>query len=258
MRRAIVSLVVVMFIIPAAQGQDWRDQRIELIGSLGTTQLFGDIGGYTPGTNILGIKDIQLSQTRFNISLGGNYRFMQDLNGRINFTYGMFSSSDEKGSNVDRGFTSTTNFFEFTLMGEYYFIKNRVENLYNFSRKRSIRNRPGKMAGPIYRSGFLSRIDMYAFTGVGGISFSVKGNDALVDRGIEEGGFAMVLPVGLGAKYVYSPELSFGVELTGRLSFTDSLDGYTSDYSDHNDQYHFFNFTATYKLPTRTKFGRRR
>lgn len=251
MKKAIVSLVVIMVAAATVNGQLWKVQRLELTGAIGTTQIFGDIGGYTPGDNVLGIKDIQLSETRFNIGIGANYRIWQDLNARVNLTYGMLSSDDVKGSNIDRAFASTTNFFETTLMGEYYFIKNRVENSYNFSRKNALRNRPRKLDGPMFRGTFMARMDMYIFTGIGAVSYSVKGNDALeAHDGFKDGGMTMIIPIGLGAKYVYSPELSFGAEFTGRFAFTDYLEGYTSIYSEHNDIYHFLNFTATYKFDT--------
>ncbi len=252
--------MVVLFAVSVAHGQLWKVQRMEFTGAIGTTQIFGDIGGYTPGDNVLGLKDIQLSETRFNIGIGANYRIWQDLNARINLTYGMLSSDDSKGSNVDRAFASTTNLIETTLMGEYYFIKNKVENSYSFSRKSSLRNRPRRLEGPMFRGTFMARVDMYAFTGVGFATWKVKGNDALVARGMVESGTTAVIPLGLGAKYVYSPEFSFGVEFTGRFTFTDYLEGYTSIYSEHNDIYHFLNFTATYKLDTfrkRTMIGKK-
>ncbi len=62
-----------------------------------------------------------------------------------------------------------------------------------------------------------------------------------------------VIPVGLGSTLVYSPNFNFGVELAGRYSFSDNLDGYTSQYSSANDVYYFFNFTITYKLKTGAK-----
>ena len=66
-------------------------------------------------------------------------------------------------------------------------------------------------------------------------------------------GFAAVIPVGLGTTLIYSPDINFGVEFGGRYSFSDYLDGYTSQYSSSNDVYYFFNFTFTYKLKTGPK-----
>ena len=55
------------------------------------------------------------------------------------------------------------------------------------------------------------------------------------------------------ATLIYSPNINFGIELAGRYSFSDYLDGYTSQYSSSNDVYYFLNFTITYKLKTGPK-----
>jgi hypothetical protein len=81
-------------------------------------------------------------------------------------------------------------------------------------------------------------------------SIIVKGNDALVAFNMKNSGFTGVIPGGFGATLIYSPNLNFGVEVGGRYTFTDFLDGYTSQYSKANDVYYFLNFTVTYKLKT--------
>ena len=77
-----------------------------------------------------------------------------------------------RGSNEDREFEASTNFFEPALIGEYYFVKNKAENSYLFSKGR------GKGFGSILKS-----LDFYAFTGIGGFNYSVKGNDDLENHG---------------------------------------------------------------------------
>jgi hypothetical protein len=46
------------------------------------------------------------------------------------------------------------------------------------------------------------------------------------------------------------PDYNVGLELGGRYTFSDYLDGYTSQHSRSNDVYYFFNVTFTYKLLT--------
>ena len=48
----------------------------------------------------------------------------------------------------------------------------------------------------------------------------------------------------------YSPDFNFGVEIGGRYTTTDYLDGYSSQYSKSNDVYYFLNVTVTYKMKT--------
>ncbi len=258
MRKAIISFTLLILAVGLANGQLWKTQRIELTAGFGPTHFFGDIGGFTGTENYLGLRDITIAQTRFNVSLGANYRIWEDLNARINLNYAMFNSNDKRGSNVARGFVSTTNALETSFLGEYYFIKNRAERSFNFSRKGGIRNRPRSTAFQSVITDFFTRFDMYAFTGLGGLAYSVSPNEALAERDLRQGGFTMVWPLGIGAKYIYSPDLNFGLEFGGRYAFSDYVDGYTSQFSKHNDIYYFLNVTATYKLPTIPRYMKRR
>jgi hypothetical protein len=241
MRKVVLSSAMFILLISFANAQAlWKTKRVELTAGLGTTQFFGDIGGFTPEDNILGFKDMTFKQTRFNFSFDITYRIIQDANLRLNLAYGMFKANDERGSNIARGYESTTTLFEPTIIGEYYIIKNRTEGSFLFSRGRggSLRN-------------FFETLDFYLFTGVGGLSYNVKGNDKLVAHpGFTEGGFTAVIPAGIGINMIFSPEFNFGVELGGRYSFSDYLEGYTSQYSKSNDVYYFLNVTATYKMTT--------
>ena len=250
MKRTLISLALLSLVVTVAEGQFWRTQRLELMAGIGPTQFFGDIGGYTPSENVLGLKDFSLKQTRFNISLGANYRLLQDVNLRFNLAYGLFSADDIIGSNITRGYRSTTNFFETALLGEYYFLKNSAENSFLFSRKNILRFRPRTWDPRSIGSRFIARIDMYVFGGVGGLGFAVNGNEALAARGIKDGGFAVVIPGGLGVKYNFSPEFNLGAEFCGRYSFSDYLEGYTSQFSQYNDVYYTLNLTMTYKFDT--------
>jgi hypothetical protein len=218
-------------------------RRYEASAGFGPTQFFGDIGGFSKTENILGIRDLSFMQTRFDLNVNFKYRITQDINVRLSGTFGFLHASDARGSNESRGFKSAISIFEPALIGEYYFIKNKAENSYLFSKggRRGI-------------GGLFQSLDFYVFTGFGGLSYSGNPNDKLKEKqtldGIKPSGFTSVIPVGLGTTLVYSPDFNFGVEFGGRYSFSDNLDGYTSQYSSSNDVYYFFNFTVTYKLKT--------
>lgn len=238
MRRYILLLSILISLWTSVDAQQlWRTKRVELTGSLGTTMFFGDIGGFTPTENALGFKDLILTNTRFNVSGDITYRATRDVNVRLNLAYGMFHSSDEKGSNEQRALESTTSFFEQAIIGEYYFIKNRSEGSYLFNKRR----------GSGLKT-FFESLDFYIFTGIGGIAYNVSGNDET--RIKAENGFTAIIPVGVGVNMITTPEFNFGLELGGRYSFSDYLDGYTSQYSESNDVYYFLNVSFTYKLPT--------
>jgi hypothetical protein len=224
------------------QGQLWKMKRWETVVGFGPSFFFGDIGGYTQGENLLGFKDLSINQTRFNFNFDIKYRISTKFNTRLSFTYAFFHAADIKGSNENRDFEATMSGIEPALLFEYYFVKNKAERSYLFSKGR------GTGFGSILRS-----LDFYAFTGIGGLKYTVKGNDNLANIGYDPGGFDAVIPYGIGATLIYSPNYNFGVEFGGRYLNSDYLDGYTSQYSNSNDVYYFLNFTITYKLKTGPK-----
>jgi hypothetical protein len=240
MKRSLLILILFSVLSQLSEAQLWKLKRYELSGGLGPTFFFGDVGGYTQGENILGIKDATFLQTRINGDISFKYRISQTVNARMSISGGLLKATDERGSNEERGYEASTAFFEPALIGEYYFIKNRSENSYLFV-----------SSGKRFFSTLFKSLDFFVFTGVGGMMYTVSGNDALEsDPKFNSGGFTAVIPVGVGTNLVYSPNFNFGVEFGGRYAFSDYLDGYTSQYSSSNDVYYFLNFVVTYKVKT--------
>jgi hypothetical protein len=243
MKRSVLTILLFCFIVSLTEAQIWKLKKYEAVIGLGPSFFFGDIGGYSQTKNILGLRDITLLQTRFNLNVNLKYRLTQDINLRFSLTSGFLHATDVRGSNENRGFEASILIVEPALIGEYYFIKNKAENSYLFTKGRDV--------GII---GFIKSLDFYAFTGIGGLGYSIKGNKKLVNYGIKPGGFAAVIPVGIGSTLIYSPNFNFGVELSARYSFSDNIDGYSNpQYSRSNDVYYFLNFTITYKLKTGAK-----
>ena len=243
MKRSFLTILLLCFIVSFTDAQIWKLKRYEAVVGFGPSFFFGDVGGFSQGENILGFKDLTFKQIRFDFNVNLKYRITQNLNVRLSITSGVFHATDVRGSNEGRGFESSTLIIEPALIGEYYFIKNKAENSYLFTK--------GKNTGFI---GMLKSLDFYAFTGIGGLGYSVKGNDKLENFGIDPEGFTAVIPVGIGTTLIYSPNFNFGIEFAGRYSFSDNLDGYSNiQYSRSNDVYYFLNFTITYKLKTGAK-----
>ena len=243
MKRSFLTILLLCFIVSFTDAQIWKLKRYEAVVGFGPSFFFGDVGGYSQGENILGFKDLTFKQIRFDFNVNLKYRITQNLNVRLSITSGVFHATDVRGSNEGRGFESSTLIIEPALIGEYYFLKNKAEDSYLFTK--------GKNVGFI---GLLKSLDFYAFTGIGGLGYSVKGNDKLENFGIDPGGFTAVIPVGIGTTLIYSPNFNFGIEFAGRYSFSDNLDGYSNiQYSRSNDVYYFLNFTITYKLKTGAK-----
>jgi hypothetical protein len=238
MKRSVLLLIIFCLTASFSEAQLWRYKRWEAVGAAGASHFFGDVGGFSRSDNLLGFRDITYRQTRFDINGNLKYRITRTINARISFTCGLLHGIDERGSNEGRDYESTTLIFEPALVGEYYFIKNRAENSYLF------------LTGRKDLWTLLASLDFYVFAGIGGVSFSVNGNDNLVNHGMETGGFSAVIPAGIGATLIYTPNFNFGMELGGRYTFTDYLDGYTSQFSSTNDVYYFLNLAVTYKLKT--------
>jgi Domain of unknown function (DUF6089) len=242
MKRTLVVIILLCMVAHIAISQElWRRQRYEALASIGTTQFFGDVGGFSKSEDILGLKDISFLQTRFNFTLGLKYKILSDLNIRLNLAYGMLHATDARGSNEHRGFEANTSIFEPSLLAEYYFIKSKLGESYLFSSGQRLR------AGNLFSS-----LEFYVFTGLGGLSFNVNRNAALAAKGLTNSGFTGVIPVGLGVNLLFKPEYNLGLELGGRYSFSDYLDAYTSpsQQSNSNDVYYFLNVTFTYKINT--------
>jgi hypothetical protein len=240
MKRSLLVVVIICFAVQLSDAQLWKLRRWEAKAGIGPTFSFPDVGGYTSGENFLGFKDLSYKQTRFDINGNLTYRLSRTFNTRVSLAYIMLHSTDDRGSNEGRQFESTTNIFEPALIFEYFFIKNKYESSYLFMKGKGL-------------WALLSSLDFYAFAGIGGAAYSVNGNDALEGRDLTSNGFSPVIPGGIGATLIYTPNINFGVELGGRYAFTDYLDGYTSQYSEHNDVYYLLNFTVTYKLKTGPK-----
>jgi hypothetical protein len=240
MKRYILILLLLGIIIPVSEAQLWKLKRVEVSGGIGTSTFFGDIGGYSHGKNSWGLKDITFLQTRYNVNLSARYRITQVLNARLSMSYGLLHATDQRGSNQSRGYEASTTIFEPALLGEYYFVKNRAETSYLFNK--------GRGRGMIR---FFRSLDFYAFTGFGGLVYSISPNERLANRGLNRSGFTAVLPLGLGGTLSAYPNLKFGLELGFRYAFSDNVDGYTSQFSSANDVYYFFNLSCTYRLKIR-------
>jgi hypothetical protein len=237
MKRPILIILLLVIVVHVSEAQLWKLKRIELSGGFGTSTFFGDIGGFSHGENSWGFKDITFMQTRYNLNFSAKYRITQVINARVSLSYGLLHATDERGSNETRAYEASTTIFEPSLIGEYYFVKNRAETSYLFNKGR------GKGMIRLVKS-----LDFYAFTGIGGLSYSIDPNDKLAEHGLDSKGFTAVVPLGVGGTLSAYPNLKFGIELGFRYAFTDNLDGYTSQFSSANDVYYFFNLNVTYRL----------
>jgi hypothetical protein len=246
MKRPLLVLLFLPFLYAIglqADAQRWNARRLEASAGLGTSFFFGDVGGFSQGENALGLKDLTWLQTRASGNLSLRFRLIEEANIRLSLSGANLRATDRRGDNINRGYNARTIIFEPALLGEFYFIKNSAENSYLFSRGR----------GSAMRN-FLSSLDFYTFTGFGMAICNVQADESFYDKPeFSRTGsiIAPVIPVGLGATMIYSPDFNFGLELGGRYSFSDYIDGYSNpQFSKARDVYYFLNFTFTYKMST--------
>jgi hypothetical protein len=228
-----------LYQLKAEYNRMWKLKRYELSFGIGSTQFFGDLGGFSRTDNLLGLKDFRLRSTGFNANTSLKYRLLRSFSARVNLASGFFHSTDVGGINENRGFASSTLFFEPTIIGDYHFIKpaGRPSSLFMRSRRNFLRT-------------FFATNDFYLFAGYGGLLYSVRPNDLLSAAETKRRGFTAVIPAGLGINMIYNKFFNFGLELGGRYTFSDYIDGYTSQYSKSNDIYYFLNINIIYKLKT--------
>lgn len=222
----------VSLLFSAADAQSWKDQRYEIIGGVGATQFFGDIGGFTPGDNIAGFRDFSFKHTRLNVNAGLRYRILKDLTARGELAAGFFHSTDERGSNINRNFESRSLFLEPSITAEYYILNRNNRGVY----KNSGAGVP-----------MSSLLNLYVFTGMGALWYDVSPNASLAPRATRMNGCTPTIPLGIGTNLNFTNSINFGAELGRRFLFSDNVDGYSSRFSRFNDAYYFLNFVVSYK-----------
>jgi hypothetical protein len=204
MKRSLLVVIILCVAVQLSDAQLWKLRRWEAQFGVGPSFSFPDIGGYSIGHNFLGFRDLNYRQTRFDINGSLRFRLSRTVNTKLSLTYAMLHATDLRGSNEWREYEANTSLFEPALLLEYYFIKNKYESSYLFMKGKNL-------------WALLSSLDFYAFTGLGGASFTVKQNDALIARGLAEPGstadhgFSLVVPGGLGATLIFNPNLNFGL-----------------------------------------------
>ncbi len=233
-------LFISLFAVSAlfAWSQPWRSTPYEVYGGMGFSNYFGDIGGTSDEDNLYGLKDFELFQTRPSINAGLRYNFHYFFSLNTAITLGWLSGDDEGGRNEARGYTFNTLFFEPSTRIEFSFLKD-----YPFRTRRT--DRRGRIAS-------YSTLSAYAFGGFGGIFFHVMPNEALKERretsNIEHGNAALVIPAGIGLRLGISYETDLGIEIGGRYTTSDYIDGFTSNFSKHNDIYYITTINLIYRF----------
>lgn len=225
--------------------QRWKLQRTEVTGGIGGTHYFGDIGGTADENNWMGLKDIEIVNTRPNINIGGRYRLEEDMSIKANVVFGYLEGDDANSKNEVRNYAFSSTVLEISGQFEYSLIPESIP--VNFS--------IGNVRRGLIRSS--ANLNTYVFLGLGGVFFDVKPLDDLKDsdRFDSSKSMSFVVPVGVGVKYPINNQIHIGFELGGRWTSTDYIDGFTSQFSKHNDIYYFTLLNVVFKIETLNRRG---
>jgi hypothetical protein len=247
-----VPAILFLFLLTTfnLDAQRWKTKRYEAGVGIGTTHIFGDIGGGANSKNWMGLKDIRLDATRPSLDLKIRYRLSDQFATKFSFFYGYGFGSDKgsyhNDSDPPRDMSFNRHILEPSLQLEYYF----------FTEDQRLSS-----AAMYYRRGMGSnytRLGLYLFTGIGSATTFgkiTKNNPAYQfnpeKESIKNSSSTLVIPAGIGVKYMLNPDITLGFELGGRYCFSDYIDGYNPfGYSANKgkDIYYLTSFSAIYKL----------
>ena len=234
-----ISLIIFVFLLFSlnSYSQRWKLKRYEAVVGIGTLNLFTDLG-VSNAESLLGFR---LDFTRPNVYFAARYKFSQDFSGKFGLAYGYGYSQDITNIRIEgtNGFESHTHLIEPSLTAEYYLLKEQRRY-----RSAAIYNRRGMLNN-------YSTFGLYVYGGLGGLyykavyDFTPRENDKT-----KNSGFTLIIPAGIGFKYIYSDKIVFGYEIGPRYVFSDYLDGYKPSASKNNDVYWLTTITIAFKIKT--------
>jgi len=101
-----LKLSIILIIISLSlnsTAQRWKAERSSLIFTTGTANYMGDLGGGSKeAAHFLGVRDIDIQGTRFNVGLGYEYRVWERLSVRTSLSYAQLYGSDKFTDNLIR------------------------------------------------------------------------------------------------------------------------------------------------------------
>ncbi len=221
--------------------QQWKMLRYEAALGIGTTNVYGDLGGAPNATNLLFIRDITFRNTRPTIYTALRYKLDPKMALKFNLDYGYSRNEDFNNSrNEQRQFISITNLIEASVQYEFYFLQEerRLKSAAMFNRRGMVNN--------------YSTIGAYVFAGVGGVVYwsELDVERRPIDIYKPETGITLALPIGVGLKYVLSDQWMLGWELGYRHTLSDFVDGIQTPWSNNNDVYWLSTLNLSYRIPT--------
>jgi hypothetical protein len=217
---------------------EWKKYRREVFVSIGTANFLGDLGGRDKEGTDYSPADLDFSQTRTAVGLGGRYKLGRPINVVAKFSYLNVSGDDAKTQEKyrnNRNLNFKSNIFEF--MG-------RFEGGYQSTK------RGGNRYGIMQNYGRTKQIthNLFGFIGVALFYHNPKGRNGdewvklyplhTEGQGLPGGPeqykrVVLSIPVGGYYKLTFNKIWSAGIEFCYRKSFTDYIDDVGTVYYDN-------------------------
>jgi len=228
-----LKLSIILIIISLSlnsTAQRWKAERSSLIFTTGTANYMGDLGGGSKeAAHFLGVRDIDIQGTRFNVGLGYEYRVWERLSVRTSLSYAQLYGSDEFTDNLIRH-NRNLHFKSDVWGGDLSFII--------YYRKIRMPMKCVFPPSPFRRRG------AYLIAGVGYFHFSpkVKYKNEFVKVPLlkTEGQlkpysqFSYSYFLGMGMTIPVNRHVRLGIEITTKYTSTDYLDDVSSNYYDND------------------------
>ncbi|MCH2199282.1 MAG: DUF6089 family protein [Flavobacteriales bacterium] len=216
----------------------WEDNRHQLSIGFGASNFLGELGGKDAiGTD--DFQDLELSETRWAATIGYKYTLYKQIHLRGDFSFLQVQGDDkltEEPFRNNRNLNFRSNIWEFALMAELELpINKKKGHIYDIKGAKGWRYRGSSF---------------YVFGGLGVFHYNPKTlldgqwielrplrteGQGLPDGPDEYGRFSMNIPLGLSYSMRLSHQMSFGIEVMYRYTFTDYIDDVSTDYFDPND-----------------------
>jgi len=217
---------------------EWKKYKRELFISVGTSNFLGDLGGQKGSGKDYSPADLNFSQSRTAIGVGGRYKLKRSVNIAAKFNYLNVKGDDAKTDNAvrnNRNLNFKSNIYELSLRAEVGY-----QSTKRGSSRYGVRRNYGRMKNLTH--------NLYGFAGLGAFYFNPKGKTASGEwvalrplhtegQGLPGGpkqysNFSMNFLVGAYYKLTMNKIWSVGVEFCYRKTFTDYIDDVGGRYYD--------------------------
>ena len=224
MNRFYFSVLLVFISFFSLNAQRWKSERNTIVAGVGMTHFLGDLGGGAKeAAHFFGVRDINFAKTRPVVGAMFRYRIIEEVAAKAGISWGILAASDENSGSEDRklrNLSFTSNIIQFSLHGEYYFIKEKSNPRYSFSSLRSIRNFSAYVFTGVAVTYFNPKAELdgtkYDLQPLGTEGQGIGDNPALYSK------IAIGWPVGLGAKFGLTKNLAIGLEAAAATGYPPS------------------------------------